>query len=162
MGGGSPSQMLPSPLLWPPPLQSELTRQPSPPSAADFYFPSRLLLYTFIKRIFREGNSVGALHKCPFQKQSCSRCLHLFPFLLVSPFSFCFLSSPFFFFFKTVLPILCIFPRILKETWYGRLLFNLYDVPLSWKGKYTRCIVYSLMGDFFKKKGGRRESIKRN
>lgn len=93
-GGGSPSQRLPSPLLWPPPLQSELMRQPSPPSAADLYFPSRLLLYTFIKRIFREGNSVGALHKCPFQKQSCSRCLHLFPFLLVSPFSFCFLSLP--------------------------------------------------------------------
>lgn len=104
-----------------------LLRQTPSPLAADLYFSSRLLLYTFIKSTFRDGNSVGALHKRLFQKQSCCSCLHLSPCLLVSPFSFLFF--PFFFFFpsfvlfssllfsfRTVLPILCIFPRILKET----------------------------------------------
>lgn len=106
------------PLLWPPPLQSEFTeRQTPPPLAADLYFSSRLLLYTFIKSTFRDGNSVGALHKCLSQRQRwCSTCLHLFPFLLVSPFFSSFSSPPpFFFFFLTMLPILCLFPEYLKK-----------------------------------------------
>lgn len=96
VGGGSPSQKLPSPLPWPPPLQSELTETDTlSPLAADLYFSSRLLLYTFIKSTFRDGNSVGALHKCLFQKQSCSSCVHL---SLSSGFSFFFLFLSFSFF----------------------------------------------------------------
>lgn len=132
------------PLLWPPPLQSEFTeRQTPPPLAADLYFSSRLLLYTFIKSTFRDGNSVGALHKCLSQRQRwCSTCLHLFPFLLVSPFFSSFSSPPpFFFFFFDYVAYIVPIPRILKETWCERLLFNLYEVPLSWKGKYTHCTV---------------------
>lgn len=146
--GGTHLKCCPPPFRDPHLYNPSLLRPTPSPLAADLYFSSRLLLYTFIKSTFRDGNPVGALHRCLFQKQSCSSCLHLSR-LLASPFSFfLFLFFPFpfpflflFFPFWTVLPILCIFPRKLKETGYERLLFNLYDVPLSSEGKHTRCIV---------------------
>lgn len=42
-------------------------RQP-PPLAADLYFSSRLLLYTFIKSTFKDGNSVGGFAQIPSLK----------------------------------------------------------------------------------------------
>lgn len=57
--------------------------------------------------------------------------------LLFSPFflSFSFLNPPnpplFFFFLRLHCLYYAFSPRILKETCYGRQLFNLYDVPLS-------------------------------
>lgn len=54
-----------SPASDPHPYNLSQPRQtPPPPLAADLYFSSRLLLYTFIKSTFRNGNSVGALHEC--------------------------------------------------------------------------------------------------
>lgn len=57
VGGGSPSQMLPSLPSVPHLCNLSLLRQTPPPSAADLYFSSRLLLYAFIKSTFRDGGS---------------------------------------------------------------------------------------------------------
>lgn len=108
-----------------------LLRQTPSPLAADLYFSSRLLLYTFIKSTFRDGNSVGALHKCLFQKQSCSTvCIFRLVFwFLLFPFfsflfsfsfslfpSFSFLSFSFFFLFFGLCCLYCAyFPEYLKK-----------------------------------------------
>lgn len=119
--GGRWGQPFANARLSPPdPHPSDLSlrgQTPPPPLAADLYFSSRLLLYTFIKSTFRNGNSVGGSTQMLFffQKQSCSRCLHLFSFWFL-PFSF---LAIFFFVFFFLRPCCCLycayFPEYLKK-----------------------------------------------
>lgn len=72
----------------------------------------------------------------PCPKQSCSRCSQS-SLGLPSPSAFLSQASP------TAPRLHCLycayFPEYLKKPDLGDGSFNLYDVPLSWKGKYTHC-----------------------
>lgn len=100
----SPSQMLPPPLLWPPPLQSWACWDRHPPPL--WQLTLVLFLQAIVIHIYKEHFqgwkfSGGLCTNAFLQKQSCSRCLHLFPpFFWFLSFSFLSCLSFFFSFFS--------------------------------------------------------------
>lgn len=135
--GTTHHQSCPLPRHWPPPLQSEPAETDTPSSFGSWLvlFLQAIVIHIY-KEHFQEWKFSGGSARMFFKSKVALGVWIFFPFLLVYPFFLSFLT--FFFFFETLLSLLCLFPRILKETWYGRLPFNLYDVSLSWKGKRTQ------------------------
>lgn len=129
-GGGSVRRRQSCPPT-PTPLQPHLTERASPSFGIRPVHPSRLLLHTFIERTLRDGDSGGST-LMPLSKAKLLGVFASLSFSSGSPqnprLSF---PNPPSLFLETTLRTLCIFLTILRETRYGRMCFNLKDVPPS-------------------------------
>lgn len=126
--GGGASQKLFSPLLHPPHTSSvPVDWDRHPLLAADLLFA---LSYCYI-RLWRALWGLGIQGTPLYMLFSKAELLGVFAsFSFSSGFPHFTLLIPSLFL-ETTLTKLCIFPTILKETWYGRMYFQLKDVPLG-------------------------------